>query len=179
MRIHPRIETKSDAGLNGWLVPIWNIAEDDWRPDQVYLTVVLPGAQKGPHLHRKRCGRFTCIKGNVMIVTRGIETHEWRGHDGRGPTMAVLMDLSKPAYVEHYTGENYGFATIPVWPGTPAAIYNLGTEPAYVLNMPSPPWRPDDQDEWPVEDWQYTLNAERMDERSGSGSGTAGEASAH
>lgn len=133
---HRPIETRSDAGPNGWLLPIWNSGEDDWRPEQVYLTVVAPGARKGPHLHKKRWGRFTCIKGNALIIMR-VPTH---------------MGL---AYQALWSGEDYQYATIEVRPGIPAAVYNLGTAPAYVLNMPSPPWRADDQDEWPVEGWEF------------------------
>lgn len=136
LAIRQPIETRSGTAPNGWLLPIWNSAEDNWRPEQVYLTVVAPGAHKGPHLHKRRCGRFTCIKGNVLIVMR----------------MPTHMGL---AYQMLATGEEHEYATIAVRPGIPAALYNLSTKPAYVLNMPSPPWRPDDEDEWPVEGWEF------------------------
>lgn len=138
LKINTAIETRSGAGPNGWLLPIWNAAEDGWRPEQVYLTVVAPGAQKGPHLHRKRCGRFVCIAGNALIVQR-------------------VMTHVGIAYVSLWTGATHDFAMVEIPPGVPAAIYNPGALPAYVLNLPSPPWRPDDQDEWPVEGWSYDL----------------------
>jgi len=116
---------------NGFLVPIFNVHEewvaDEQHPQQVYLTVVSPGKVKGPHLHLKRWGLFTCIKGNGRIVVRNPDGYE-----------------------EYLTGEDYGYATIQVPAGTPAAIQNLGDVDAYFLNMPSPAWRVDDQDEHPV-----------------------------
>lgn len=129
---HPRVTTRdSDGEPNGFLVPIYNVHETpiaaEQRPQQVYLTVVSPGAVKGPHLHLKRWGLFTCVKGNVKIV------------------------LKTPAgYEETFSGVDHGFATVQVPAGIPAALHNVGREDAYVLNMPSPAWRPDDLDEHPV-----------------------------
>lgn len=77
-----KIPTKgADGSENGYVVPIWNANEQpSLRPDQVYLTVVAPHLSKGPHLHKKRRGRFCCIKGNVRIVTR----HKKRKCQGGG-----------------------------------------------------------------------------------------------
>lgn len=128
-----KIETRgADGRLNGYLIPIWNALEDPGlRPEQVYLTVVAPGAVKGPHLHKARRGFFRCIKGNVRIVTRRA--------DG--------------VYVAFMSGEDFHYAPVVVMPGTPAAIYNDGDVEAFVLNMPSPAWSRSEPDEWPVEDW--------------------------
>jgi hypothetical protein len=118
-----------DGEFNGWLVPLWHV--DSGEPiSQVYLTVVLPYRSKGPHLHKVRAGRFVCLKGDVEIVMR---------ENGK--------------YRSEHTGEHHQFATVRVSAGTPAEICNYGLEPAYVLNMPAPPWRVDEQDEWLVEDW--------------------------
>lgn len=128
-----RIATKDAAGNpTGWLLPIWH-ADNGPPIDQVYLTVVAPGAVKGPHLHMNRRGLFCCIRGSVRVVMRN------------PAGQYVVVDL----------GDREGFPAIEVPPGTPAAIYNIGRGDAYVLNMPSPPWRSDDQDEWPVENWEY------------------------
>lgn len=125
--------TDGDGAPNGWLLPLWHV--DSGEPvDQVYLTAVYPGMAKGPHLHMKRTGRFTCVKGDVLIVTRVDDE-----------------------YREHWSGQGYSFATVRVPPGVPAAIYCLGRMPAFVLNMPSPPWRVDDQDDHEVIDWRYSL----------------------
>lgn len=53
-------------------------------------------------------------------------------------------------YEEHFWGEGYEFRTVQVPAGIPAALQNIGFEDAYVLNMPAPAWRVDDQDEHPV-----------------------------
>jgi len=128
-----KIETKDAQGqVNGYLVPIWNVL-DGPRVDQVYLTVINPGAMKGPHLHLKRRGLFKVLGGVVRLVIR----------NKQGVYLTTVMDEDEDP--------------IPVSPGTPAALYNVGDGFAYVLNMPSPPWRPDDQDEHEVESWNYKL----------------------
>ena len=121
-----------DGEQNGLVVPLWH-TKDPIHIDQVYLTTILPGKMKGPHLHKKRRGMFFCINGGVLLVTRDIlnlYTTTW------------LQRGSKPAIV---------------YPGTPAAIYNVGETEAILLNMPSPPWLVEEQDEWPVENWDYEL----------------------
>lgn len=131
-RKNRRVATRDRHGQpNGFVVPIFNVAdgfvEPAQHPQQVYLTVVGPRQTKGPHLHLKRWGLFTCIKGNVKIVVR----------DG-------------DRYRSFLTGEQHDYATIQVPAGAPSAIVNLGDEEAFVLNMPAPPWRADDPDDHPV-----------------------------
>jgi quercetin dioxygenase-like cupin family protein len=129
-----RIETKDEAGKpNGYVITIWNEREDDIVPPaQVYVTAIAPGCRKGPHLHMKRRGLFTCIKGNVKIITRNPEG----------------------TYRVHHSGETHNYRRVEVPPGTVAALYNEGTEDALVINMPTPAWAKDDQDEWPVKGWR-------------------------
>jgi dTDP-4-dehydrorhamnose 3,5-epimerase-like enzyme len=132
---HPRISTKDSAGqVNGFLIPVYNVHEgflqDGREPKQVYLTVCAPGTQKGPHLHLKRWGYFTCIRGNARVVARLGEE-----------------------YVVAYTGQDHQFQTIEVPAGVPAVLENVGDEDAYIINTPSPAWRADDQDEHPVTGW--------------------------
>lgn len=119
--------------VNGWILPIWHVDSGE-EISQVYLTAVKAGCSKGPHLHMRRCGRFTCLKGDVRIKVRSI--------DG--------------SYFDHYTGENYEFASIFVPAGLPAEIINVGDAEALVLNMPHPPYRESDPDDWPVENWDET-----------------------
>lgn len=131
------IGTKDASGQpTGLVLPIWNSAYDtDYSPEQVYLTTIVEGGVKGPHLHLKRAGAFTCIKGDVLIVTR--ENGEYR---------------------QMRCGDQWGYKTVHVAPGVPCALYNVGRGEAFVLNMPTPPWRHDDQDEHEVKDWSFTLN---------------------
>ncbi len=136
---HPKIVTKNkEARPNGWLVPIFNVHDrfisNAQHPQQAYLTVIAPREVKGPHLHMKRWGLFTCIIGNAKIVVR-----------------------TESGYEEYLTGEDYEFATIQIPAGVPAALQNIGAKEAYMLNMPSPAWHIDDQDEHPVSFDDYTF----------------------
>jgi dTDP-4-dehydrorhamnose 3,5-epimerase len=134
-----KFPTKNNSGVpNGFVVPIINVhdhfvADEQW-PKQVYLTVAAPKEIKGPHLHYKRWGLFTCIKGDIKIVVK---------IDGK--------------YLEYFSGENYEFQTVQVPAGIPAALVNIGDVDAYILNMPSPSWHPDDLDEWDVTFDDYTF----------------------
>jgi len=137
--------TKNKKGRsNGWLLPIFNVHDGlidmAQYPHQVYLTVIAPREVKGPHLHLKRWGLFTCIRGNAKIVVR-----------------------EETGYEEYFTGEDHKFATIQVPAGMPAALQNIGTEEAYMLNMPSPAWHVDEQDDHPVSfnDYNFTWSMEK------------------
>jgi mannose-6-phosphate isomerase-like protein (cupin superfamily) len=115
----------------------YNISDFDHKylpSDVVYVTVVSPGTVKGPYLHLKRWGVFTCIKGNVKIVIK-----------------------TEDGYVELYSGEGHDFCSVQIPAGTPAAIQSLGDQDAYVLNLPSPAWHVDDQDDHPVSFDDYTF----------------------
>lgn len=118
------IPTKDAAGRpNGWLGLIWKASEEpELRPDQVYVTAIAPGCMKGPHLHHKARSVFRTIKGEVnILMADGDGGYSFRGKD---------------AVIEA---------------GTPAALYNLGSEEALVLNLRSPEWTADDDhmpDNW-------------------------------
>ena len=134
---HPKITTRdNNKQENGFLIPIFNIhdkfIDSEHLPKQIYLTVVSSGKVKGPHLHMKRWGCFTCIRGNVKVIVRKVGKYE-----------------------EYFSGEEHEFASIEIPAGTPAAIQNIGDSDAYVLNTPCPAWHPDDQDDHPVEGWEY------------------------
>ena len=125
---------------NGFLIPIFNVhdgfIEPENFPKQVYLTVCDVGEIKGPHLHLKRWGFFTCLKGDIKVIAR-----------------------TETGYEELYSGEHHDFATIEVPAGTPSAVQNIGDVPAYILNMPSPAWHIDDKDEHPVTFDDYTFSS--------------------
>jgi dTDP-4-dehydrorhamnose 3,5-epimerase len=136
---HTKIVTMNKDGKpNGWLLPIFNVNDglvhDQQHPQQAYITAVAPGEVKGPHLHFKRWGLFTCIRGNVKIVIR-----------------------TDAGYNEYLSGEDHQFATIQIPVGVPAMIVNIGEGEAHLLNLPSPGWQPDDQDEHPVSFDDYDL----------------------
>ena len=126
---NPKIITKDLQGNeNGFLVPIYNFKDGFFNkgkePQQVYLTVISPGKIKGPHLHHIRTGCFTCIKGDARFI---LKTEE--------------------GYNEIYSGESYDYETVIVPTGIAAVLQNLGSDDAYILNMPNPAWTPDMNDE--------------------------------
>jgi dTDP-4-dehydrorhamnose 3,5-epimerase-like enzyme len=134
---NPKILTKDESGnYNGYLIPIYNINERFHEignePQQVYLTVVTKNTIKGPHLHYIRTGCFTCIKGNVKIITK---------EDGK--------------YIEYYSGEDNNYLSIIINKGIPAVIQNIGESDAFVLNMPSPAWTPTMNDEYSADFSDY------------------------
>jgi dTDP-4-dehydrorhamnose 3,5-epimerase-like enzyme len=135
-----KFDTKDEKGnLNGYLIPIYNIhdkfVEKGKEPQQVYLTVVKQGSVKGPHLHYVRTGLFTCIKGDIKIVTK-----------------------EKGVYHEYYSGENNDYLSVIINNGTPAAIQNIGDGDAFLLNMPSPAWTPTMNDEYNDDFSDYNFN---------------------
>jgi dTDP-4-dehydrorhamnose 3,5-epimerase len=126
---HPRIVTyDAEHHENGALIPVYNIHDGFYEkgeePQQVYLTIVAPGQIKGPHLHYVRRGCFTCIKGNVRVVVKV---------DGQ--------------YQTYCSGEDNNYLSIQIPVGLPAAIQNIGSEEAWVVNMPYPAWTADMNDE--------------------------------
>jgi dTDP-4-dehydrorhamnose 3,5-epimerase-like enzyme len=127
-----------DGNENGYLVPIWNIHENfaEHSPQQVYLSVVTPGRIKGPHLHNIRHGYFTCIKGNIRVILK-----------------------TENGYETCFSGEDYEYTSVIVPAGTPAVVQCLGDEDALILNMPSPAWTPDMNDEHTADfsDFDFTL----------------------
>ncbi len=136
-KTNPSIITfDKENNKNGSIIPIYNINDGfispEQQPKQVYLTICDPLKTKGPHLHLKRWGLFTCIKGNIKIVTRE------NGISG------------ECFYSEYFSGEDFHFRTIQVPAGIPAVLINEGDVPAYVLNMPSPAWSKEDPDDHPV-----------------------------
>lgn len=126
---HKKFETRDEHGdVNGFLVPLYNIHDrffvEGREPQQVYLTTILPGKIKGPHLHFIRTGFFTCIKGNVRVVLK-----------------------TEKGFEVFFSGEDHNYTSIEVPTGVPAAVQALGDEEAYLLNMPNPAWTPEMNDE--------------------------------
>jgi hypothetical protein len=126
---HKKFVTRDHKGQsNGYLIPLYNIHDGFFapgrEPKQVYLTVVAPRCKKGPHLHLIRTGCFTCIKGNIRVVTK-VDGH----------------------YMEYFSGEDHQYLSIEIPTGVPTVIENIGAHEAFVLNMPDPAWTPEMNDE--------------------------------
>ncbi|MGQ0739700.1 MAG: WxcM-like domain-containing protein [Bacteroidota bacterium] len=138
--VHKKFLTKGDDNrVNGFLVPLYNIHdkffETGKEPQQVYLTSVLPGTIKGPHLHFIRTGFFTCIKGNVRVVLK-----------------------TDNGYKVFLSGVDHNYLSVEIPTGVPAAIQCLGEEEAFILNMPNPAWTPDMNDEHSADFSDFDFN---------------------
>ncbi len=149
-----RIETFDEQHQpNGYVILCWNALEQPGeRPDQVYVTAIAPGCHKGPHLHKVRCGRFICIKGNVAVIKR-YPLHGERSNRPPATEGLYVGQSGKYGYRVEHSGETRGHNLITVEPGIAALIQNIGPEEALVINMPTPAWSKEQPDEWPVEDW--------------------------
>ncbi|OGY18977.1 MAG: hypothetical protein A2784_03540 [Candidatus Chisholmbacteria bacterium RIFCSPHIGHO2_01_FULL_48_12] len=111
---------------NGWLMEIGS-SRDGWSKfldhAQIYLTTLLPGKKKGWHLHHKKENQFTCIRGKVAVAI-------WDGNK----IEEISLDAEKPI-------------TVRVPKEQAICFYNAGDEPAYILNLCSPPYDPEDPEQ--------------------------------
>lgn len=123
-----KLVTTRDLGgeENGWLMEIAS-TRDGWSKflddAQVYLTMVLPGKKKGWHLHHKKENQFTCIRGQVILGVK----------------------LEKE--IEEIKLSDRQSATVRIPRGVPICFYNHGDKAAYILNLCSPPYDPDDPEQ--------------------------------
>lgn len=111
---------------NGWIMEIVNILEpfmkDAPRPEQVYMTVCLPGEKKGLHVHKgNKYDTFCCVYGDARIVLYKDEVFQ-------------TVDM----------GEKSGFKAVRIPPGVAHGIKCNGNFPAYVISMPSEAYDPDE-----------------------------------
>ena len=117
-----KIKTKDDSGhSNGWLLEILS-ERDSFSGDlkgQIYLSVVLPGAIKGYHLHADADYFVTCIKGKVREII-------YRNKNNR-----QIIEMGDGNYKTVHLPKRY-----------PHAIKNVGSQPAYVLVYRHPAWEP-------------------------------------
>ena len=77
---------------------------------------------------------------------------------GFSPALREMQNLflkTDNGFEEFYSGENYDYLSIEVPTGTPAALQNIGSGDAFVLNMPNPAWTPDMDDEYTADFSEY------------------------
>ena len=101
---------------NGIFVPIYKDLEQDIGIIRmVYSTSCLPGQVKGPHLHKKRKGHLTVLRGNVVFVIEQVVDNKKIYEE------VFISDMSPKLVV--------------VPPNTVNAHVNIGKEEAIVLNL--------------------------------------------
>lgn len=132
------VKTKDNKGnKNGLLMEIAS-TRDGWSKfldnAQVYVTIVDPGKKKGFHLHHKKTNQFTLIKGKALMAV-------WDGQKIK----ERQMSSDKPK-------------TVRVPKKQAVAFYNYGKEAAYILNLCSPPYDPEDREQEDLDlDWKPSI----------------------
>lgn len=119
-------ETKDikNSSINGNLTPIWR----DWDkiipdPKMIYITNVIKGGRKGPHVHKKRTSCFVCIKGKVVFIIK----------DENGKYLEIESSEKKPIIVQ-------------VPKNISSAHVNLSNEESSVLTLADIAWKPNDNE---------------------------------
>jgi len=101
---------------------------------QVYLSVVYPGVVKGWHYHKLQTDNFVIVKGMSKVVL----------HDGRDDSP------TKGETNEFFLGEkNPKLLVIP--PYVLHGMKGIGTEPAYLVNVPTEAYNYESPDEHRVD----------------------------
>lgn len=112
---------------NGHLVELYK----DGDKTVVYLTVALPGAFKGFHLHNERQSHYVCLRGKAKITI--VEGNQKVEH---------ILDSSAPERLLLPTKVYIG-------------IENIGTEEVWLINFPHPSYDPtlkgEQEDKTPAE----------------------------
>jgi dTDP-4-dehydrorhamnose 3,5-epimerase len=101
---------------------------------QVYLSVVYPGVVKGWHYHRNQTDHFVFVKGMAKVVL--YDRRE--GSPTRGEVNEFFMGEHNPLLL-----------LIP--PGVLHGMKGVGTEPAFLVNIPTEPYNYENPDEYRVD----------------------------
>ncbi len=101
---------------------------------QVYLSVVYPGVVKGWHYHKKQTDHFVFVKGMAKVVL-------YDGRDG-SPTRGQVN--------EFFMGEHNPILLV-IPPLVLHGMKGVGTEPAYLVNVPTEHYVYDQPDEFRVD----------------------------
>lgn len=122
-----KFDTKNivDKHINGSLTVVWR----DWdniiknHPKMIYVTSVLPGEIKGPHIHTKRSSYFTCIHGKVVFVIK----------NDNGKYDEIVASHDEPVLI--HVPKNMA-----------SAHMNLAKETSRVLTLADIAWHPNDNE---------------------------------
>jgi dTDP-4-dehydrorhamnose 3,5-epimerase len=101
---------------------------------QVYLTVAYPGVVKGWHYHKVQTDHFVCVKGMLKVVLYD----DRDGSPTKGEVNEFFMGERNPILLVIPNGVLHG-------------MKGIGTEAAYLINVPTEQYRYDDPDEFRVD----------------------------
>lgn len=119
-----KIVTKDHHGKeNGFLIELFK----DGDKTVVYLSVALPGAFKGYHLHRVRAARYVCLKGKMRIITYERQQGQWVRSEH-------ILEAKNPSRL--FIPKNVA-----------TGLQNIGNEESWLINYPDPPYDPNLKDE--------------------------------
>jgi dTDP-4-dehydrorhamnose 3,5-epimerase len=100
---------------------------------QLYLTVVYPGVVKGWHYHERQVDHFCVVKGMAKVVLYD----DRAGSKTQGEVNEFFMGEKNPTLLRIPAGVLHG-------------MKGIGTEPAFIVNTPSEPYRRDKPDEFRI-----------------------------
>ena len=104
---------------NGSLIELYKNGEKT----VAYLTSVKPGMFKGYHLHKVRAARYFCLKGKMKII--------------------LYQNKQREEYILDAQNSQRLFIPNNIATG----LLNVGSEEAWLINYPDPPYDPNLKDE--------------------------------
>ncbi len=106
-----------DGKENGFLMELFK----DGDKTIAYLSAALPGAFKGYHLHKIRAARYVCLKGTMKIILFI-----------NGKSKEHVLNVGDRLFIPN---------------NIPTGLMNIGSEEAWLINYPDPPYDPSLKDE--------------------------------
>ena len=104
---------------------------DFQRFGQVYVTMVNPGVAKAWHYHKKQTDHFVCVGGLAKVALYD----DREGSPTRGETNTFVVGWGQQQMIIIPPGVYHGFTPV-------------GTDPAYVINVPTELFNYDEPDEF-------------------------------
>lgn len=125
-------ELKVIPDERGLLMEMWRSDDPDFQKfGQVYVTMVYPGVVKGWHYHKKQTDHFVCVGGMAKVVLH--DTRE--DSPTKGETNEFVIGWQRQRLIVIPNGVYHGFTAV-------------GTEPAFIVNVPTELYDYDDPDEY-------------------------------
>jgi dTDP-4-dehydrorhamnose 3,5-epimerase len=116
----------------GWLMEILRNDDKIFQEfGQIYISTAYPEVVKGWHYHKKQTDNFTCIHGMMKVVLYDAR----ESSNTNGKIMEFFIGEKKPILISVPPGIYHGFK-------------NIGTDIAFLLNIPTKPYNYQEPDEY-------------------------------
>jgi dTDP-4-dehydrorhamnose 3,5-epimerase len=109
----------------GWLCELFRSDEPELEAAMAYVSMTRPGITRGPHEHATQTDSFCFVGPSPMLL---VLWDNRPSSDTHGHRMRLVTDPAQPVLV-----------IVP--PGVVHGYRNLGSEPAYVVNLPDQLYR--------------------------------------